>query len=64
MEGRLSGVYTWKGETYRVDAEAPSGDPGLRVKRGDEFVGEPGLGKLFASIVYEGELPKGSEASE
>ena len=52
---RLSGVYIWEGETYRVDLDAPPGSSGVLVKRCEEFVEEPELGKLFASIVYEGE---------
>ena len=43
----------WEGDTYRIDLDAPPGSR-VMVKEGDKFVSKPGLGKLGATILFEG----------
>jgi len=54
MKG-ASKLYKWEGDIYRVDLEAPAGSRVL-VKEGDTFVSKPDLGKLGATILFEGEI--------
>lgn len=54
-------TYNWEGDTYVVDFDAA---PGLRFlrKEGGRFVPRPELGKLAATVLYEGEQVGESEA--
>ena len=53
-------LYNWEGDVYRIDLEAPAGSRVL-VKEGDTFVSKLDLGKLGATIEFEG-TPLGLES--
>jgi hypothetical protein len=48
-------IFTWEGSEYKVDLDAPAGERVL-VKEGDKFVSKPDLGKLAATLEFEGIL--------
>ncbi len=50
---KSSKLYKWEGDTYRVDLDAPSGSRVL-IKEGEDFVSKPDLGKLGATILFDG----------
>ena len=50
----LNKQYKWEGKIYQVDLDAPVGSRVL-VKEGNSFVSRPDIGKLGATILFEGE---------
>ncbi|MDD4477175.1 MAG: hypothetical protein PHY40_03395 [Patescibacteria group bacterium] len=57
-----SKIFTWEGSEYKIDLDAPAGERVL-VKEGETFVSKPNLGKLGATILFEG-MPVNKEDLE
>lgn len=56
-----SKIFTWEGSEYKIDLNASAGERVL-IKEGDNFVSKPGLGKLGATILFEGTRVEGLES--